>query len=167
MTIHDLNVMPDEQRSAALFTCCGSATWVNKMMSLFPMEELVELLDMAEEQWYACSEADCREAFSHHPKIGDMESLQKKFASTAQWASDEQKQVSAAKQETLKALHEANRQYEDKFGYIFIVSASGKSAEEMLNVLHRRLGNSAEEEINIAKDEQNKITLLRLQKLVQ
>ena len=124
-------------------------------------------MDFAEEQWYSCSEADWREAFSHHPKIGDMESLQKRFAATAQWAAAEQQGVHTARQQTLTLLEEANKKYEEKFGYIFIVSASGKSADELLHILESRLQNSPEEEIKIAADEQNKITLLRLQKLMQ
>ena len=80
MTIHELNTLPVEELKEALFKCCGSTTWVNKMVALLPMEELVELMDFAEEQWYACSEADWREAFSHHPKIGDVKSLEEKFS---------------------------------------------------------------------------------------
>ena len=167
MTIHDFNVMPEDERRKALYACCGSTEWVDKMMKLFPMEELVELLDFAEAQWYTCSDEACLEAFSQHPKIGDMESLQKKFAATAQFASGEQNAVTAAKQEVLKSLQQANQQYEDKFGFIFIVSATGKSAEEMLSILQRRLNNTREDEMNNARDEQNKITLLRLQKLIQ
>lgn len=167
MTIHELNEMPPAELNATLFKCCGSAAWVNKMLTLFPMDELVELLDFAEAQWFNCREEDWREAFSQHPKIGDIASLQKKFASTADWAAEEQMGVNTANAETQQALQKANKQYEDKFGYIFIVSAAGKSAEEMLNILQKRLQNEPEAEIKIAADEQNKITLLRLQKLMQ
>ncbi len=167
MTIHDLNTLPPDELKTTLYKCCGSTAWVNKIIGLLPMEELVELLDVAEAQWYACSEADWREAFSNHPKIGDLESLKKKFAATAQWASGEQSSINHAKQETLAALEDANKKYEEKFGYIFIVSATGKSPEEMLSIVTKRLENSPETEIKVAAEEQNKITLLRLQKLLQ
>jgi 2-oxo-4-hydroxy-4-carboxy-5-ureidoimidazoline decarboxylase len=146
--------------------CCGSTVWVDKMISFFPAEDLVELLEDAEEQWYKCTEKDWREAFAHHPKIGDTESLKKKFASTATWAAGEQGGVNTASQQTIEALAKGNHDYEDKFGYIFIVCATGKTAEEMLALLKERLPNDPVEEILIAADEQNKITKLRLQKLL-
>lgn len=167
MTIHDLNTLPGDELKSALFNCCGSTAWVNKMLPLFPMEELVELLDFAEEQWFSCSEADWLEAFSHHPKIGDTAALQKRFPATAQWANGEQQGVNAARQQTVQDLAAANQEYEEKFGFIFIISATGKSAEEMLNILKSRLPNEHGAEIRIAAEEQNKITLIRLQKLLQ
>lgn len=90
----------------------------------------------------------------------------KRFASTAQWASGEQSGVNAAKSETIQALAEGNHLYEEKFGYIFIVCATGKSAAEMLAILQTRLNNEPADEIKIAAAEQNKITKLRLQKLL-
>jgi 2-oxo-4-hydroxy-4-carboxy-5-ureidoimidazoline decarboxylase len=150
-----------------LSKCCGSSAWVNKMLPFIPADDMVELLEDAEEQWWKCTEDDWKEAFAHHPKIGDTGSLAKKFASTAQWASGEQSGVSAANKETIEALAEGNRLYEEKFGYIFIVCATGKSAEEMLGLLHARLPNTEEEEIKIAADEQNKITKLRIEKLLE
>lgn len=128
---------------------------------------MVELLEDVEEQWWKCNEDDWKEAFAHHPKIGDIESMKKKFASTAEWASGEQSGVQTASDKTLMALAEGNRQYEEKFGYIFIVFATGKSAEEMLQLLQERLKNDPEEEIQIAADEQNKITKLRIEKLLE
>lgn len=136
-------------------------------MAYFPADDLVELLEDAEEMWYACSKEDWKEAFTHHPKIGDVESLTKKFASTGEWASGEQSGVNVAAKETIEALAEGNRLYEEKFGYIFIVCATGKSAEEMLGLLKSRLSNSPNEEIQIAADEQNMITKLRLEKLLE
>ena len=166
MTLHELNILPKDQLKQELFKCCGSNAWVDKMLPFFPADDMVELINDAEDQWYECSEADWLEAFTHHPKIGDVESLKKKFAATAQWASGEQGAVAEASEETLKALAEGNEAYEKKFGFIFIVCATGKSAEEMLQLLQARLPNEKEEEIKIAMDEQNKITQLRLQKLL-
>ena len=105
--------------------------------------------------------------FQHHPKIGSVAELEKKFASTAKWASGEQAAVKDANQAVLQALSAGNEAYEAKFGYIFIVCATGKSAEEMLNLLKQRLPNSPEIEIEIAKGEQMKITIIRLKKLLE
>ena len=166
MTLHELNLLPKEQLKAELFKCCGSQNWVNKMIPFFPADDMVELIYDAEDQWYECSEADWLEAFTHHPKIGEVESLSKEFASTAQSARNEQSAVSTASPQTIEALAKGNAAYKAKFGFIFIVCATGKSAEEMLQLLQNRFSNTKEEEIKIAMDEQNKITQLRLQKLL-
>jgi 2-oxo-4-hydroxy-4-carboxy-5-ureidoimidazoline decarboxylase len=167
MTLHELNTLPVTQLKEELTKCCGSAAWVNKMLPFFPADDLIELLEDAEEKWFECGEADWKEAFASHPRIGDIESLKKKFASTAQWASGEQSGVSSASLQTIEALAKGNKEYEDKFGYIFIICATGKSANEMLDNLKDRLKNDPEDEIEIAADEQNKITKLRLEKLLQ
>ncbi|MEP7111119.1 MAG: 2-oxo-4-hydroxy-4-carboxy-5-ureidoimidazoline decarboxylase [Ferruginibacter sp.] len=166
MTLHELNILSLESLKEELFKCCGSATWVNKMVSFFPMDDLVEMLEDAEEQWYGCSPKDWREAFSHQVKIGDTDSLSMKFGAGAQSTAGEQSAVNTSSREMIADLDAANEAYEIKFGYIFIVSAAGKTAEEMLSLLRQRLSNEPDVEINIAMDEQNKITLLRLQKLL-
>ena len=166
MTLHDLNTLPKEELKSELLKCCGSAAWVNNMVPFFPAEDLVELLEDAEEQWYKCSPADWKAAFAHHPRIGDVDSLMKKFSSTADWASEEQGGVKTASLEVIEKLAKENEEYENKFGYIFIVCATGKSAVEMLQMLTERLKNDPKEEMEIAADEQNKITKLRLEKLV-
>ena len=166
MTLHEFNILPKDKLKEELIRCCGSVAWVHKMLTHVPAEDMVELLEDAEIEWWNCSEADWKEAFASHPKIGDATSLAKRFASDAAWASEEQKNVGAASGETLHALAEANKLYEEKFGYIFIVCATGKTAEEMLGLLHIRLQNKPEEEIRIAADEQNRITKLRIEKLL-
>ncbi len=166
MTLEELNTLDPHQLKEELATCCGSSTWVKMIATYFPADSLEELLEEAEAMWYECSEDDWKEAFAHHPKIGYVESLTKKFASTAQWASGEQSGVNVATASTIEALAEGNRLYEEKFGYIFIVCATGKSAEEMLGLLKSRLSNNPNEEIQMAAAEQNKITQLRLQKLL-
>ena len=167
MTLHELNILSQPQLKEELMKCCGSSSWVKKMMAYFPADDLVELLEDAEEIWYECSEDDWKEAFAHHPKIGDVDSLTERFTSTAHWASGEQTGVNGAAKETIEALAEGNRLYEEKFGYIFIVCATGKSAEDMLTSLQSRLPNAPEDEIKIAADEQNNITKLRLEKLLE
>ena len=167
MTLHEFNILPREQLIKELTKCCGSSAWVERMLPFIPADDMIELLEDAEEEWNRCSEKDWKEAFSHHPKIGDVESVAKKFTSTAQWAAGEQSAVNMASKETIEALAEGNRLYEEKFGYIFIVCATGRSAEEMLMLLRSRLQNKPEEEILIAADEQNKITKLRIEKLLE
>ena len=109
---------------------------------------------------------DWKEAFAHHPKIGDFESLKKKFASTRGWAEQEQSGSQNASMAVLQALALANQTYENRFGYIFIVCATGKSAEEMLKILESRLNHDPKIEIKIAAQEQDKITKIRLEKLI-
>ena len=166
MTIADYDHLEASEKRFLLTQCCGSQKWVDKMIGLPPAEDLIDLFEDAEEKWYECSEDDWKEAFSRHPKIGDMQTLRNKFASD-QFAADEQKSVTQASEDTLQLLAEANAQYEKRFGYIFIVFATGKSANEILEILNNRLGNTPEEEIKIAMDEQNKITKLRLEKIFE
>ena len=167
MTLHDFNTLDPAQLKEVLRKCCGSSTWIEKMLPFIPADDLVELLEDAEEQWWKCKEEDWKEAFAAHPKIGDTASLAKKFPETADWAAGEQSAAREAGTEILEALAEANRLYEGKFGYIFIVCATGKTAKEMLAILQSRMQNSPYDEIQVAADEQNKITKLRLEKLFE
>ena len=164
MTIADYDHLEAGEKRSLLSQCCGSQKWIDKMIGLPPAEDLIDLFEDAEEMWYECKEDDWKEAFSYHPMIGDIDSLRKKF-STDQFAEKEQASINDSSEKTLQALAEGNRLYQQKFGYIFIVFATGKSAEEMLGLLHLRLNNNPEEEIKIAMEEQNKITQLRLQNL--
>lgn len=164
MTMEDLNWLDEAALSEALWNCCGSSAWVRGMMELFPVGSATGLYATASLVWRDCTEEDWREAFGAHPKIGDIESLSRKFGGTA--AAEEQAGTSGAAAEVLEALAEGNTVYFERFGYIFIVCASGKSAEEMLGLLRERLGNGPEEELLIAMGEQEKITKIRLEKLL-
>jgi 2-oxo-4-hydroxy-4-carboxy-5-ureidoimidazoline decarboxylase len=166
MTLSDLNALPSLARAEALATCCGATAWVTALNQQFPFVSPAALYEAAEQIWYNLTEADWREAFTHHPKIGDVNALKEKFATTATWAAGEQGAVRQASQDTLKALAAGNDAYERKFGYIFIVCATGKSADEMLALLQARLPNEPQQEIHIAMGEQAKITRLRLEKLL-
>ena len=167
-TLSSFNQFSAEAAKTALFKCCGSSTWVDKLMNHFPFDNEKILFEKVNDIWYKeTSEADALEAFSHHPKIGDVESLKKKFADTADWASNEQAGVNTAAQQTIEELADYNEQYFEKFGYIFIVCATGKSASEMLHLLKERVSHHSVEELEIAKGEQHKITLIRLKKLFQ
>ena len=166
MTLSQLNQLSPKELVTELQKCCGSTTWVKNLSAIFPVSSLDDLLDQSDKIWNDCTEADAREAFSHHPKIGDLSSLKEKFAATSEWAAGEQDGVQNTTTQVMEAFVESNQAYEDKFGFIFIISANGKLAEEMLSLLTLRLLNSPENEIRIAMEEQNKITRLRLKKLV-
>ena len=161
MTLSDFNKL-NREAAALLFSCCGSETWVNLLMNSFPFQSEKELLDLATDCWYnKCKKEDWLLSFSQHPKIGDVKSLTEKFAGK------EQAGISTATVEVIQQLALANEAYELKFGFIFIVCATGKSATEMLTLLQDRLENSIEEELNIAMGEQQKITVIRFRKMLQ
>ncbi len=166
MTLENLNTLSKTLLEEELSRCCGAREWVNGMLEKFPFSSHEDLYRSADEVWECCSQDAWLEAFTHHPKIGDIKSLEKKFASTATWSEGEQKGVNTATQATLQALAQGNTDYENKFGYIFIVCATGKSAQEMLALLQARLPNDPKDEIHIAMKEQQKITKIRLEKLL-
>jgi 2-oxo-4-hydroxy-4-carboxy-5-ureidoimidazoline decarboxylase len=160
--------MSREEARKALFRCCGSRRWVEGMLERRPFGSEVALAHAAELVWEALDAADYLEAFAEHPPIGgDLAALEAKFVATAAWSSAEQAGVARADRQTLVALAAGNREYRERFGFTFIVCASGRSAEEMLGGLQRRLGNERAPEILVAAREQAKITWLRLQKLGQ
>jgi 2-oxo-4-hydroxy-4-carboxy-5-ureidoimidazoline decarboxylase len=130
-----------------------------------PFESEAALLEAAEGIWWGLSKDDWLEAFGSHPRIGDVNTLRARFAATAAWASREQAGVDGAAESVLNDLARGNRQYEERFGYIFIVCATGKTAEEMLEMLRQRLDNNPEAEIKLAAGEQMKITRIRLEKI--
>ncbi len=166
MTIKELNLLSEKEAKVALSKCCGSSAWVSNMVASRPFMDEEDLKNKADENWNKCTGEDVMEAFDHHPKIGDLSKLKSKFESTAQWAEDEQKSVKRANDDTIIELSRRNLEYQKKFGYIFIVFASGKSASEMLDILKKRLNNNKKEEIVIAMAEQHKITISRLEKLL-
>jgi 2-oxo-4-hydroxy-4-carboxy-5-ureidoimidazoline decarboxylase len=145
-----------------LAACCGSSAWVERMLRRRPFGSSAALLAAAHEAWIDLTHADWLEAFSHHPRIGDRDSLARRFPATAHLSAAEQSGVERAGAGVLDALAAGNRAYEDKFGYTFIVRASGRSAAEMLEMLAARLSNTAATEIRVAAAEQAKITALRL-----
>jgi 2-oxo-4-hydroxy-4-carboxy-5-ureidoimidazoline decarboxylase len=165
MTLNEFQNLALNKQRELLLQCCGSSSWVNKMLTIFPVNDLDEVFNQANLKWHQCNQQDWLEAFEHHPKIGDINSLKEKFAHTGKWASDEQSGVNTANDKVLDDLAKGNNAYEKKFGYIFIVCATGKSAAEMLSILEARLPNDPADELKIAAEEQNKITKIRLQKL--
>lgn len=167
MNINQLNTLDDNSCYEALERCCGSSDWIIGMMNERPFINLQDIMSKADQSWATVTDDGALEAFEHHPRIGDRSNLAKKFASTHHWAGDEQKSVKEAHEEIINKLAKGNKTYEEKFGYIFIVCATGKSAKEMLEILTSRLKNDEITEIKIAKAEQHKITKLRLKKLLE
>jgi 2-oxo-4-hydroxy-4-carboxy-5-ureidoimidazoline decarboxylase len=166
MTIESLNSLNNSEAFKEFELCCGATNWVKRMVASRPIHSKDVLLKVAEEIWFSLKSDDWVEAFNHHPKIGDIESLREKFHNTKSISENEQSGVNDASENTLKDLAKSNQLYEDKFGFIFIVCATGKSADEMLSLIKMRLNNNAETEMRNASNEQNKITQLRLKKLL-
>jgi len=163
-----LNALSKDEAQQAFYQCCSSAVWATQMVSCLPFKSEEDLFSQADRLWNGCKLADFLEAFSHHPRIGgDIETLRKKFGATAGWASQEQSGVSGASEEVLRALSSGNSEYESKFGFVFLICATGKSAAEMLVALQKRLPNTKDQEIVNAKVEQGKITQIRLKKLME
>jgi 2-oxo-4-hydroxy-4-carboxy-5-ureidoimidazoline decarboxylase len=160
-----LNGLDENAAQQALGNCCAAPGWVASMLACRPFADDSHVNSMAMDIWWSLPRDEWLTAFAAHPKIGDLQTLQKKFASTANWASDEQAGVAQASDDTLLDLARYNAIYEVRFGYIFIVCATGKSAAEMLSLLKCRIANEPAEELRIAAAEQLKITLLRLEKL--
>lgn len=166
MTIEELNSLSADKAREEFFKCCGSTKWAQQLTKKRPFKNKTELITSSDTIWKNCNAQDGFEAFTHHPKIGDLKSLEKKFATTKEWAGGEQSGVNTATHDILTALAKGNELYEKKFGYIFIVCATGKSADEMLAMLNTRLKNDEKTELAIAMNEQNKITHIRLEKLL-
>ena len=166
MTFESLNSLTNSEANEQFKLCCGAKNWIQKMNRNRPFQNENEVYNKAESIWFSLSSDDWLEAFTHHPKIGNIESLRKKFHNTKSISENEQSGVNDAAESTLKDLAESNQLYEDKFGFIFIVCATGKSADEMLAMIKIRLNNNVNAEMLNASKEQNKITKLRLEKLL-
>ncbi|MBB4638007.1 2-oxo-4-hydroxy-4-carboxy-5-ureidoimidazoline decarboxylase [Longimicrobium terrae] len=161
-----LNALPAEDAARELLTCCGSRAWARSMVDARPFADADSLLRRADEAWWALDEEDWREAFRSHPKIGERKAQAGQTDREQAWSSGEQAGMMTAAEATQAALAEGNRTYEARFGFIYIVCATGKSADEMLEILTGRLGNAPDAEIRVAAEEQRKITRIRLEKLL-
>jgi OHCU decarboxylase len=165
MTLDRLNALDAETAARDLRRCCGSRAWAAHMAAARPFLSVEALQAAADRIWLALGESDWREAFAAHPRIGERAGPAA-GAGTAAWSVREQSSVATAETTVLDRLAAKNREYEARFGYIFIVCATGKSADQMLTMLERRLRHDAAQEIGVAADEQRKITRLRLEKLL-
>jgi len=154
-----LNRLPPEEAAKELLKCCGSPRWVEKMVLFRPFPDENSLLATADKMWQSLTSVDWLEAFRAHPRIGE--------ATTSKWTADEQAGVRGANEEVMYRLRKLNTEYEKKFGYLFLVCATGKTAEEMIELLKARMTNESNVELSVAMREQAKITKLRLKKWLQ
>jgi 2-oxo-4-hydroxy-4-carboxy-5-ureidoimidazoline decarboxylase len=165
MNLSLINKLESDEAKVTFLKCCGSENWAAAMVNARPFANDQDLLNKAEQAFSQMSKTDWLDAFAAHPKIGDIDSLRQKYGNTKDWAQNEQAGVSGTSSRVLEHLASGNAAYEERFGYIFIVCATGKSAEEMLAILNGRINNEAESEFAIAAEEQKKITRIRLEKL--
>lgn len=161
-----LNSLPSADAEKELLQCCGSTRWARQMTETRPYATLEALLASANEIWGSLNRNDWLEAFRSHPKIGEKKAADPVSTQARQWSGQEQSGVATASRETVDSLATLNRTYEEKFGFIFIICATGKTSDEMLSTLRERLQHETEDELPIAAAEQSKITELRLKKLL-
>jgi OHCU decarboxylase len=169
MSIQDLewlNWLPHEEAVKALLQCCGSERWAEQVAKGRPYISLETLIESANNTWWSLHPDDWLEAFRSHPKIGEKKAADPVSDRSRHWSGQEQAGVATASRETVDALAALNWAYEQKFGFIFIICATGKTSEEMLAALKNRIENNFETELPIAAAEQSKITELRLKKLI-
>ncbi|MGQ0760527.1 MAG: 2-oxo-4-hydroxy-4-carboxy-5-ureidoimidazoline decarboxylase [Acidobacteriota bacterium] len=160
-----LNALPHEDAEAEFLKCCGSTRWAKRMSDARPFSNSDRISSKADEIWWNLTKEDWLEAFRAHPKIGEKKAAAAQSAEAEAWSAQEQSESLKTADETKAALAAENLEYEQRFGFIFIICATGKSAEEMLAALNGRLSNDPETELRVAAEEQRKITQLRLQKL--
>lgn len=161
MTLEELNALSREAAERELARCCGSPRWAAAVASRRPYRDVADLCRVADDVWWTLEGGDWLEAFSRHPRIGE-----RSAGTSRSWSNEEQAGAHDAPAETLDRLNRLNRDYERRFGHVFLISAAGKRAEEMLANLERRMTNDPVTELKIAALEQAKITRLRLEKLL-
>ena len=162
----ELNTANEEVAAHSFRQCCTSEAWIDRMVKGRPYHDEDSLRGAADQNWQGLAEQDYLQAFDGHPKIGDVSSLKAKYANTKQLAAGEQSSVNEASDEVITELAQGNSDYEEKFGFIFIVCATGKSAKEMSDLLQARLPNDRETELANAAEEQRKIFQIRLSKFL-
>jgi 2-oxo-4-hydroxy-4-carboxy-5-ureidoimidazoline decarboxylase len=162
-----LNAALSEEALTSLLACCGSIKWAQRMVQSRPFIDPASLYRVSERIWWDLRPDDWLEAFASHPKIGERKAAQNRSVRSSEWSAQEQAGTHGTASEVLSALADANRAYQDRFGYIFIVCATGKTAEEMLALCRQRLNNDPNAEFIIAAEEQRKITEIRLKKLIE
>ncbi len=168
-SIEWLNELSAHTAETEFLKCCGATRWASAMTAARPFAANDALFATADDIWWSLSAEDWLEAFRVHPKIGEKKAASAQAAQAEQaqnWSAEEQSGIANASLRTKDELARLNRQYEDRFGFIFIVCASGKSSEEMVAILNSRICNDRDNELRIAAEEQRKITRLRLEKLL-
>lgn len=166
MNVAALNDLPADEAADALLQCCGSERWAREMCATRPFANAKALLDAADRTWWSLPREDWLAAFRAHPKIGETRAAATVGARSAGWSGEEQAGVSAAG-DTACILRELNAEYERRFGHIFIICATARSAADIVANLRQRLSHDPDSELRIAAEEQRRITHLRLHKLLR
>jgi OHCU decarboxylase len=166
MTLEELNELPVQAAEAEFLRCCGSRAWATAMVASRPFATCDKLFAKADAISASLTDEDWLQAFRAHPKIGERKAATAQTQQEKSWSSQEQSAMQSASTDTVAQLAKGNREYEKKFGFIFIVCASGKASDEILAILNNRLNNDAQTELSVAAQEQRKITRLRLEKLL-
>jgi allantoicase len=164
--LRHLNALLPRQAKAAFLDCCGSPAWAREMNERRPFATAGELFAAADTLWQAGGRDEWLTAFRSHPEIGERKAEEGQSSIGNAWSAAEQAGTHVAAAGTRERLAAANRDYRERFGHIFIVCATGRSAEEMLALCEQRLANPPERELEVAAEEQRKITRLRLEKLL-
>ena len=165
--IERFNELVPAQATKALLDCCGSQAWVAAMMARRPYSSANDFFVAADAIWSGLSRRDWLEAFRHHPPIGAGKAAAQQSAEAKKWSAGEQSVAQQASADMLAEIAEANFEYQSKFGYVFLICATGKSAAEIHASLRKRMPNNSKTEIQVAAEEQRKITRLRLDKLLK
>lgn len=158
------NQLSAQQAAEQILPCCGSTAWARALAARRPVRDEITLVAASGEIWDSLGEQDWVEAFAKHPRIGECQAPAVASAQSASWSAQEQRNVTSAGEAVHHALADANREYERRFGRVFIVCATGKGAPEILDILRRRLHNDVPTELRESAEEQRKITNLRLKK---
>ena len=158
------NQLPAAEAENEILACCGSHAWARGMASRRPIADERSLLAASDETWRGLTESDWMEAFRSHPRIGESRAERPSGAQSASWSAQEQSGATGGEDAVKIALADGNREYEKRFGHIFIVCATGKSAAEILGILRRRLKNDAQTELQEAAEQQRQITQIRLKR---
>ncbi len=165
--LDQLNAAALAEARATLLTCCGSTKWAQQMAALRPFEDRAALLRLADRTWWSLPQADRLEAFAAHPRIGGHKPAHATGAQAATWSAGEQAGIGATLATVRERLAAANDAYFDRFGFVFLICATGKTGEAMLAALEQRLQSSRAEELATAAAEQAAILRLRLNKLLE
>jgi 2-oxo-4-hydroxy-4-carboxy-5-ureidoimidazoline decarboxylase len=160
-----LNQLPTAVLLEKFRSCCGSDAWCDAMLLRRPYSTAAELHLLADEAMDRLADCDWKQAFDCHPPIGDLKSLRMKFVGNQNWSAGEQSGIAIASDQILTELARGNANYLAKFGFIFIICASGKTAAELLHHLKSRMTNDLTAELILAAAEQRKITHLRIDKI--
>ena len=166
-SINRLNELSVDDAEVEFLKCCGSTRWAQTLAGARPFQSIDELLAKAGDVWWSLDQAEWLEAFRAHPKIGEKKAAKDQSEQAQKWSAAEQSGAAGADAAVKLALAEGNLEYEKRFGFIYIVCATGKTSEQMLTILQQRLRNDREAELRTAAEEQRKITRLRLEKLLQ